>query len=394
MIDRASLPCRAGILLLLWFAGAYLRIPVLAAPPLAARIGDDLALSQTAIGALTTLPVLMLALGALPGALRIAHLGARRTLVLALMAVALGSAARGLAPPASLLFAATIVMGLGVAAMQPALPALLPAWTPGRVALGSAVYMDGMVMGEFSGARLTLPLIMPLAGDDWRWALAIWSAPALLVAALLLVPRGTARRREAGRASWQPDWRRPQVWQLGLLLGGAALVFFGTTAYMSSVLAARGETDRLAISLLLFNLSQVVASLLMLWLSRYWIARRPPIIIAAAASALGLAVFMLVPGNTGLAGALVVGFASAEQLILLVSLPPQITDGPGAGRLAAGMFAIGYGIAFLVSLLGGIAADRLGTPYVALVPMVAFAAATVPLAARLQTTASPLAEPA
>ena len=63
---------RALPLVLLWFAGLYLRLPILVVPALAPSIEADLALSQTALGALTTIPVLMLSLGALPGALLIA----------------------------------------------------------------------------------------------------------------------------------------------------------------------------------------------------------------------------------------------------------------------------------------------------------------------------------
>lgn len=60
---------------LLWLAGVYLRIPVLVAPPLAPFIGDELALTQALTGALTTLPILMLAIGSMPGSLAIARIG-------------------------------------------------------------------------------------------------------------------------------------------------------------------------------------------------------------------------------------------------------------------------------------------------------------------------------
>ena len=61
-------------LVLLWFAGLYLRLPILVIPALAPGIQSELSLGQTGVGALTTLPVLMLSLGALPGALIIARL--------------------------------------------------------------------------------------------------------------------------------------------------------------------------------------------------------------------------------------------------------------------------------------------------------------------------------
>ncbi len=390
MIDDtpSTLAQRAGILVLLWFTGLYLRVPILVAPPLAPGIAGDLSLSQTGIGALTTLPVLMLAAGAIPGAYAIARLGARRTLVIAVLLVAAGSAARGLAPPAAILFAATIVLGLGIAAMQPALPAILPLWCPGFVGLGSAVYMNGMLMGEFIGAGLTLPVIMPLAGESWRLTLLAWSLPAVLIAIALTRPASV--RASASRGTrWNPDWRDGQVWRLGLLLGSASTVFFGTNAYMGSILERRDALDRLPETLFLFNLSQVIASLAMLGLTRHMLARRGPIIASGLLCVAGLATFVWLDGWAALVGAFAVGFASAVQLILLVSLPPQITDAATAGRLSAGMFTLGYAAAFAVPLIGGLTADFTGDALTALLPVGAYALLATGLAPGLRLRVRP-----
>ncbi len=51
-------------LLLLWLAGTCLRITVLAIPPVIPQIHADLGLGQAAIGALTSLPVLLFAFAA------------------------------------------------------------------------------------------------------------------------------------------------------------------------------------------------------------------------------------------------------------------------------------------------------------------------------------------
>ncbi|MDZ7811519.1 MAG: MFS transporter [Arhodomonas sp.] len=151
--DNDNLPRRVALLALLWLTGLYLRIPILVAPPLAPRIGDDLGSAKPPSGRSPACRALMLAVGALPGSLAIARLGPRRTLILALVLVALASAARGLAPPVAVLMAATAALGVGVAVMQPALPALLPLWCPRFVALASAVYMNGMLIEEFVGDR-------------------------------------------------------------------------------------------------------------------------------------------------------------------------------------------------------------------------------------------------
>lgn len=374
-----------GVLSLLWLAGLYLRLPILVAPPLAPLIGEELALSQTHIGALTTLPVFMLAVGALLGSLLIMRLGARNALAVALALVAITSAARGATIGVADLMLFSALMGLAIAVMQPALPALLPRWlTPTRIALGSACYMNGMLMGEFIGAGLTLPVIMPLAGDSWRLALLIWSLPGLLVAALLFLPRRQLNAADPPSLQWLPSWREPLMWQMGFLLGGTAALFFGTNAYMASILEQRGEIDRLATALFWFNLAQVAASLTMLALAERWVARRGPVIFSLCGAVLAMLLFLLLEGWLAVAFAVLMSFFAGMLLILLVSLPPRLFDSGRAGRLSAGNFTIGYTLAFLVPVFGGAAADFTGNSHAAGWLIVCFAGLTIPLAWQLQ----------
>lgn len=367
-------------LLLLWCAGLYLRLTLLLAPPLAPLIAAELGLGQAGSGALTTIPVLMLALAAVAGAYVIALLGARRTVALCLLVIMLGSLGRAAAFEAWSLYLATAVMGIGIAALQPALPALLPQWTPGRIALGTAVYMNGMLLGEVLGAGLTLPVVLPLVGGDWRAAIVAWSLPAALVAVAFLWRRPTTAGGGVQRSRvWMPDWRRPELWQLGMVSAAGSTLFFGTNAYMADVLAARGEADRLATGLLLFNSAQVVASLLMLRYAGRWVGRAAPLLWLLLAAVAGLALFMLVGGLTGLLFAVLVSFATGVLLILTVSLPPLLAPTGGTAALSAGMFTVGYAASFVVPLIGGLLADRTGSPTLALLPLLAIAVAALPV---------------
>ncbi|MDZ7671146.1 MAG: MFS transporter [Gammaproteobacteria bacterium] len=361
----------AGTLVLLWLVGLYMRLPILLAPPLAPMIGIELDLNETQIGALTTVPVLMLALGALPGSLAIARLGPRLTVVLALVLLAAASAGRGLAPPGWLLFAATALLGLAIAVMQPALPVLVKRWCPASVALGSAVYMNGLLMGEFLGAGLTLPLVMPLLDGDWRATLLAWSVPAVAVALAVQLHNGSATERAAAGEgiTWKPRWRDPLVWQLGILLGAASAGFFGTNAYLGSVLEERGQGGRLASVLFAFNVTQVAGSFLMIALARRLEGRHWPVIAAAAALPAGLLGVIFGADHLFLVAVVVLGLSTCVQLILMVSLVPQIAAEPDTGPLAAGMFAVGYLLGFAVPLLGGVLADAAGSARLALLPL-------------------------
>ncbi len=380
--DRTS-PGHARLLLiaaLLWLAGLYLRIPILVAPALAPFIATDLNLSQTLTGALTALPVLMLAIGAMPGSLLISRLGPRHTLALALFLAAVGSAARALAPDVTLLLFTTAVMGLGIAMMQPALPALLPRWLePGHLALGSAVYMNGMLMGEFIGAGLTLPVMMPQFDDSWRLTLVAWSLPALVIVALLYLPI-RERQRPLEKPAWVPDWRNPLTLKLGLLLGASGSLFFGVNAYLGSLLEQRGELARLDNALFFFNFAQVIASLVMLAMARRWVGRKGPLVVSAALSLVAVAGLILTSGWLSIALAVVMSFTAGIMLILLIALPPLVSASGDTGRLAAGNFTVGYTLSFAVPMLGGLLADLGGDIRLALAALLAYGLLVLPVA--------------
>ena len=152
---KARCACSArqiGILCLLWATGLFLRIPVLAVSPLAGQIADDLNLSTTSTGALTILPVVVLALAAPLAIWVIARIGPARTIAAGLALSAILSASRGWSSSAAVLFAASIGMGTGIALFQTALPSAVRGWLPRHAGLGSAVYLNGMMVGELVGA--------------------------------------------------------------------------------------------------------------------------------------------------------------------------------------------------------------------------------------------------
>lgn len=368
---------------LLWLAGVYLRIPILVAPPLAPFIGDELALSQALTGALTTLPILMLAIGAMPGSLSISRIGPRNTLALAMLIMVIGSAGRGLAPDTFTLMLTSAVMGIGIAMMQPALPALLPRWLePKNLALGSAIYMNGMLMGEFIGAGITLPVIMPLLDNSWRATMLAWSLPALLVTAALFLPKRDLAR-PTRKVAWLPDWKNPLTLKLGLLLGVSGSLFFGVNAYLATLLEQRGEFDNLTEALFWYNFAQVIASLLMLKMARYWVGRKAPLIIMLILSLLGTLGLLVFTGWWAIASATFMSFTAGILLIMMVALPPLLVPASETGRLSAGNFLVGYSMAFTVPMLGGLLSDWTGDIRHAIAVMIAYGVLVSPLAIKL-----------
>jgi CP family cyanate transporter-like MFS transporter len=56
---------------LLWLAGTAMRITILAVPPLIPLIHDDLRMTETQVGFLVGLPLLVFAVAAVPGSLHL-----------------------------------------------------------------------------------------------------------------------------------------------------------------------------------------------------------------------------------------------------------------------------------------------------------------------------------
>jgi MFS transporter, CP family, cyanate transporter len=371
-------------LFLLWLAGIDLRLTILAVPPLLPLIHRDLALDEKSVAVLSGLPLLLFGLMAVPGSLLIARIGARRALITGLLIVALASGLRGAGASAAVLFPMTFAMGAGVSIMQPALPALVGRWFPASVAPATAVYANGLLIGEVLGAGLTIPLILPLVAGSWEWSFALWAVPVLLTALLMILGTAEVPSPTAQRARWWPNWRDPRLWQLGLLQGGCSVLYFACNAFIPDYLHATQRSDLVNSCLTALNAGQLPASLLILLFARRLAGRRGPYIAAGTIGLLGLA-GLLLSGPIGMiASAAAIGFCSAFVLILTLALPPLLAAPEDVHRLSAGMLAIGYTLSFIVPFVGGAIWDATGSPATAFLPGAVGATIVLSLGAMLR----------
>lgn len=359
---------------------------VLCVPPLIPLIHRDLAMNEKAIAVLTGMTPFMLALFAIPGSLLIARIGARRAVIAGLLLLGGAAALRGIGPSVALLLAMTFLMALGIAVIQPAFPSLVRQWLPDRVGLATATYANGLLMGEIIAAALTVPLVLPLVEGHWEPALAAWSLPVLLTAAVLALAIPHVAR-DAGRppARWWPDWRDPQVWLLGLIFGGASAIYWGCNAFIPDYLHATGRGGLVGPAITALNAGQIPASILIGAGAARVIGRRWPFILSGALGLLALAGFFLLPGAAGtVVCAGLFGFMAAAILVLTLALPPLMSAHDDEHRLSAGIFTVTYSCSFLGPLLGGAAWDATGVPGLAFAPVALASAAIILLSLRLR----------
>ena len=223
----------------------------------------------------------------------------------------------------------TIVMGFGVAIMQPALPTLVRQWMPDRVALGTAVSSNGLLVGVAAGPALTIPLVLPLVGPSWRLDFLVWSVPGLIAAFLFLAmvmrSRAPSKTGEiAAPRQWWPDWKSPVIWLLGLTFGSNNAFYYAVNAFLPDYLNSAGRAELIGPALGWMNVSQLIASFVLMAAAQ-WLHRRAwAYLVFGLMPAVGVLGIVLLDGIWVVLAASVTGFSLAVTFVVTFALPPVL----------------------------------------------------------------------
>jgi len=235
-----------------------LRGPLVAISTVTADLGTDLGMSNTAIGLLTSLPVLCFGLAAPGASSLIARTGVERAVLASLLGVLIGVLVRSLGGiPAAL--AGTVIMGLAITIGNVVIPVIIGRDFRGRAATITGVYTATMNVGSMIALTVTGPL-----AEAFGWQLALaFNAVFPVLAATVWVPlvrrgppsartaAGSAESTEgqaaAGPTRRVPMIRRPTTWMLTIAFAGQAFAYYGLTAWLPTLLAdeqgmTRGES--------------------------------------------------------------------------------------------------------------------------------------------------------
>jgi CP family cyanate transporter-like MFS transporter len=361
------------VLALLWLAGAAIRVPLLAVPPVIPLIHHDLRMSETQVGVLMGLPLSMFALASVPGSLLIARFGVLCVATAGLAVTTFAAAARAAAFDLWSLYAATLVMGLGVAIFQPALPTLVRLWAPTRAWLANAVAMNGMLIGVTITMAVSIPVILPLVGGSWRFDLLVWSVPGFVATLLYLTVAPRARASEDAMAApatlWMPDWRSRQLWLLGVALGSNNALFFAANGFVPDYLSSTGRGEMIGTTLAWLNGAQVIGSFAMLITAERIQRQSWPFTVFGPVTLAGLLGIVLGDGFWIVASAAMAGLGAAVTFIVTFGLPAILSPPGEVHRVAGGMFTISYSIAVIVPVICGALWDLTGLPWTAFMPM-------------------------
>jgi MFS transporter, CP family, cyanate transporter len=217
-----------------------------------------------------------------------------------------------------------------------------------------------------------IPVVLPLLGGSWRLAFVAWGVPCLAIAAALyaLARRpAAARLASSSQRKWWPDWRSSLLWRLGLMLGGVNAAYFSTNAFLPDYLTQLGRADLIGPGLTALNIGQLPASFLLLALvGRAEKSATAYLIFGGLTLAAALGI-IFGKGLVIVGAAALVGFAASAVLILMLALPPLLSEPEDVPRMAAGMFTISYSCAVIVPIVSGLVWDATGVPATGFVPI-------------------------
>src|SRR5262249_23696579 len=151
---------------------------------------------------------------------------------------------------------------------------------------------------------------------------------AIALVIVLLSPRKIVPLNGASTAPrrWWPDWRSGLLWRLGIMLGSVNAMYFTTNAFIPDYLHHIGRPDLPSSALTALNPGQLPASFLLLAFAsrlerRAWPYMACGVICIAAVLGIMFGNGSVIVGCAGL-----LGFAAAAILVLMLALPPLLTD--------------------------------------------------------------------
>jgi len=209
--------------------------------PLISDIRQDMGLSNTMLGLLTTLPLLAFGVVSALTPLVTRRLGLERTLAAALLLLATGLLLRTV-PSVALLFGGTALLGVAIAFGNVLLPSLVKRDFPERIGVMTSVYSSAMGVGAALAAGISVPLAVGL-GLGWRGSLGAWAFLAVVALGVWLPQlkdRTLPRHTTSLRKSLHDLGRTRLAWNVALFMGLQSLTFYAILAWLPEVLQNRG----------------------------------------------------------------------------------------------------------------------------------------------------------
>ncbi|NOU98684.1 CynX/NimT family MFS transporter [Paenibacillus planticolens] len=243
--NKQAVPSSTWLIILgIIVIAANLRAPLTSVGPLASLIRDNVHISNTLAGLITTVPLLAFALLS-PFVPKLGRkYGVERVILIALIFLTVGIVIRSLSGAANL-YVGTAILGFAIAVCNVLLPSLIKRDFSNKIGAMTGVYSISMNLCGAIASGISVPLAVG-AGLKWQGALGIWGFLSFL-SILCWLPQLKNRSKQVPTSgNKQPInndvnvWRSSLAWQVTLFMGIQSMIFYVLIAWLPEILKQQG----------------------------------------------------------------------------------------------------------------------------------------------------------
>ena len=304
------------------FIAATLRAPLTSVGPVISFIRDDLGISNTLAGLLTTIPLLAFALIS-PFAPKAARkFGMEWTLFYSIILLAMGIAFRSYGNT-SMLLLGTVMIGIAIAFGNVLMPSLFKLRFPLHIGLLTAIYSVSMNLSSGLSAGISYPITNTKFG--WQGGLAV-SIIITFIALLLLLPQlkgnkvalSTNSERKLG---WGIFIRSKIAWAVMLAMGLQSFVFYSTAAWIPEIYVSQGlEAQNAGWLVSVMQISQIPLTFITPIIASKLKDQRPIFIVFTAFYLIGFIGMIMEWTDYAILWMMFIGFAGGSSFSLVMVL--------------------------------------------------------------------------
>lgn len=347
----------AGLIL----AALNMRPALAGVSPLLDEIMKDVGLSPAGGGAITTVMVVCLGLFGPVAPLLARRVGLDRTLLAALLVLALGIVLRSMDGVAALYLGAAVA-GTAIAVMNVAMPGVVKQHFPERVGVYTSVYVSALVVGASIASAAVIPL-EGATGYGWRGVSALMAIP-VLVAALVWLPQALGKQGGSanGPRPFRAILRSKVTWKITLFMGLQSLTYYITLAWLPTIFQESGVSAVDAGYLLsVATLAQVAGTLGAPMHAGGRASQAPHVVVAGALTIAGYLGILLAPSTVPWLWMIVLGVGQGASLALvLLIITLRAPDPASVTALSSVAQSVGYVLAALGPFLIGVMRQESG----------------------------------
>lgn len=343
------------------------------------QLRNDLGMSGSVAGVLTTLPVLCFAAFGLATKAVAGRLGLHKTALGALALLLLGLTVRALTSSTAIFLLASVVALAGIAVANVSLPPLVKLHFPDRIGVVTGLYTAMLMTGAFLPSVVVVPL--DDATGSWRAGLLAWAVVAGLGLLPWLLLAGQDVRTSpvpgGGVISVRMLTRSRLAWCMAAFCGLQSAMAYAQFGWLPQVYSDAGASrEQASLMLGLLTIVGVPVTLLLPWLIRRVGDQRRLIATFVALAAVGFLGLWRDPMTAPWLWALLLGAGGSAFPYVLTMIGLRSRTPEGTAALSGFVQSVGYLIAAVGPLGTGLLFDLTGSWDV---PLLALAGLSVPM---------------